>query len=127
MSHSSSIGAVFVYGTLMPGHLRWSIIEPYVVERWQDVVAGQLYDPGRGYPGARFDVSGRIPGWGLQLDGDRLTDAVDLLDEVEGPHLYTRVAVVTGVGRPAWSYRVDLDVTDMTPIDAWSRTVEEES
>ena len=121
------IGAVFVYGTLMPGHLRWSIIEPYVVERWQDVVAGQLYDTGRGYPGARFDAPGRIPGWGLRLDEARLADAVDLLDEVEGPHLYTRVEVVTGVGRPAWSYRVDLDVSRMTPIDAWTRDVEEES
>ena len=123
----TSIGSFFVYGTQMPGHLRWSVIEPYVAERWQDVVDGRLYDTGRGYPGARFDEPGRIPGWGLTIEPARVPEAVDLLDEVEGPHLYTRMAVTTGVGRPAWSYRVDLDVAEMTPIDAWSRTAEEES
>lgn len=117
---------VFVYGTLMPGHLRWHHIEPYVVERWQDKVPGQLYDTGRGYPGARFDEPGHIPGWGLRLDDARLDEALRLLDEIEGPHLYERVLVATGVGRPAWSYRMLLDADEMEPIAAWSHPAEAE-
>ncbi|MEM9606075.1 MAG: gamma-glutamylcyclotransferase [Actinomycetota bacterium] len=117
---------VFVYGTLMPGHLRWHHIEPYVVERWQDKVSGQLYDTGRGYPGARFEEAGHIPGWGLRLDEARLEEALDLLDEIEGPHQYERVLVDTGVGRPAWSYRMLLETDGMERIAAWSRTAKDE-
>jgi gamma-glutamylcyclotransferase (GGCT)/AIG2-like uncharacterized protein YtfP len=117
---------VFVYGTLMPGHLRWRHIEPYVVDRRQDHVPGQLYDTGRGYPGARFDEPGRIPGWALSLESALLDEALALLDEIEGPHLYDRVVVETGVGRPAWSYRMLLDPDGMEPIVAWSRSADEE-
>lgn len=96
-------GNVFVYGTLMPGRLRWPLIEPFVTSTGPAIVAGALYDTGRGYPAACFDEPGEIPGWLLGVDPDHRARAIDLLDRVEGPE-YHRVRVVTLDGRPAVSY-----------------------
>ncbi len=111
---------VFVYGTLMPGHLRWRLVADRVTEQWQDVVVGQLYDTGRGYPGARFDRPGRIPGWGLRLEATSCAETLELLDEVEGPELFARVRVEMSVGRPAWSYELRADPAGLDPITAWT-------
>lgn len=44
------MGWLFVYGTLMPGHLRWRHVAGDVAERRPGTIAGTLYDTGLGYP-----------------------------------------------------------------------------
>lgn len=41
---------LFVYGTLMPGRLRWPLVADDVVDRRPATVPGTLYDTGHGYP-----------------------------------------------------------------------------
>ena len=42
---------LFVYGTLLPGDVRWPLLERYVTgEGTSDAVAGLLYDTGLDYP-----------------------------------------------------------------------------
>lgn len=98
---------VFVYGTLMPGHLRWGLVAPYAVSHQPAEVDGVLYDTGRGWPAARFrrplgarpiaagqadlDAHTRIPGWLVELAPSATDDLLAQLDEVEG-------AVVDDVG-----------------------------
>ena len=92
--------AVFVYGTLTPGHSRWWVLEPFAGE-WEEASArGALYDTGRGFPAARFfDSATAIPGVRVQLRPDRLEEAVARLDEIEGEGtLYRRVRVTTSRG-----------------------------
>ena len=47
--------AVFVYGTLLPGHCRWPLVASYVDAHRPATVAGRLYDTRRDYPAAVFD------------------------------------------------------------------------
>jgi gamma-glutamylcyclotransferase (GGCT)/AIG2-like uncharacterized protein YtfP len=102
-ARSGDLVALFVYGTLMPGHCRWSTVEPFVADRQEATVAGRLYDTGWDYPAARFDEAGEIDGWLLVLHGGRLAEALAELDEVEGDE-YDRVVVTTRAGAAAWSY-----------------------
>ena len=113
---------VFVYGTLIPGDVRWPIIEPFVIDRRRVTVAGRVYDTGLGYPAARFDQQGTIRGWLLHLDPARLEHALTVLDEVEGAVVgyYRRVAVVTDGGAHAFSYEYGLPTTGLVDLDgAW--------
>ncbi|MEG3598897.1 MAG: gamma-glutamylcyclotransferase, partial [Actinomycetota bacterium] len=49
---------LFVYGTLLPGDVRWPLLERYVTgEGRPDAVSGLLYDTGLDYPAAIFDES----------------------------------------------------------------------
>jgi gamma-glutamylcyclotransferase (GGCT)/AIG2-like uncharacterized protein YtfP len=113
--------AVFVYGTLLPGQERWPLLEPYALEAREALVRGQIYDTGRGYPGALFDRPGSIPGALIELDPERLTDALTMLDEVEGVDLglYRRVLVHTDADEPAWSYAWADDPDALVPIERW--------
>ena len=102
---------LFVYGTLLPGEVRWPFLEPFVVgEGIADTVAGVLYDTGQGYPAAAFATSGssegRITGRVFELRGDRSGEALARLDELEGAvaGLYRRVEVTTTGGIGAWAY-----------------------
>jgi gamma-glutamylcyclotransferase (GGCT)/AIG2-like uncharacterized protein YtfP len=98
---------LFVYGTLRPGQQRWPFLEPFVSDEGRDVsVGGALYDTGNDYPAARFDRPGTIHGRVYSLRADRLDEALDLLDEVEGAvvDLFRRVAVTTSTGVEAWAY-----------------------
>lgn len=102
-----SVSALFVYGTLMPGHLRWPALRPYAVATERATVPGRLWDTGRGYPAARFGDAGdggEIPGVLVAVEPERIAEAVAVLDriEVEGV-LYRRVSVVTSAG-PAITY-----------------------
>jgi gamma-glutamylcyclotransferase (GGCT)/AIG2-like uncharacterized protein YtfP len=99
---------LFVYGTLLPGHLRWPLIESFVAATEPARVRGALYDTGRGYPAARFDVapgaaSESIDGVVVRFRRDRCDEAWALVEAIEGD-LYERVSVVTTDGRPVESF-----------------------
>ncbi|MDQ4133503.1 MAG: gamma-glutamylcyclotransferase [Actinomycetota bacterium] len=97
--------ALFVYGTLMPGQLRWPVLEPYAVATQPAHTTGRLWDTGSGYPAACFDdENDHIPGVFVRIAPDRLADVILMLDGIEGEGvLFRRVEVVTSAG-PAMSY-----------------------
>lgn len=103
-------GRLFVYGTLMVGHCRWPILEPFVEAGASgavpDRVSGRLFDTGRDYPAARFDLVGVIRGQSFVLRPSRMAEALRVLDGVEGgvEGDYRRVEVRTAAGLAAWSY-----------------------
>jgi gamma-glutamylcyclotransferase (GGCT)/AIG2-like uncharacterized protein YtfP len=106
------IAHLFVYGTLRPGQQRWPFLAPYVIDEGHDDSAtGTLYDTEHGYPAARFDGRDQIYGRIYALRIDRLTEALELLDEVEGAveDLFTRVTITTSSGRDAWAYQYSGD------------------
>jgi gamma-glutamylcyclotransferase (GGCT)/AIG2-like uncharacterized protein YtfP len=97
----STTSSVFVYGTLMPGHLRWGLLAPHAIDQRTAAVDGWLFDTGAGWPAARFamppvdstlDVAapgdhgpaGAIPGWYVEVASAALAHLLDQLDEVEG-------------------------------------------
>ena len=94
---------VFVYGTLMPGHLRWPAIEPFVAQQTLAAVPGRLYDTGFGYPGAVFAGDGQIEGWLLRLQPGQRGRAISVLDRIEG-NQYGPITVTTVDGVNALSY-----------------------
>ena len=105
---------LFVYGTLMPGRLRWGLVADDVRARREATVPGTLYDTGRGYPAVVLgaaDRSGadgpdpgvRVHGWVLGFDDAEAGAILDRLDAVEGPD-YRRVDVVTVDGTPCVTY-----------------------
>lgn len=98
---------LFVYGTLLPGEVRWHFLEPFVADGGrEDSVGGRLFDTGLGYPAARFGADGVIHGRSFALTLERLAEALGVLDEVEGAvdGLYGRREIVTASGRAAWAY-----------------------
>jgi gamma-glutamylcyclotransferase (GGCT)/AIG2-like uncharacterized protein YtfP len=101
------VDQVFCYGTLLPGQERWEFLAPFVVAHEPDQIAGRLYDTGLGYPAAFFDRVGVIHGVRFRLDPARLSEALSLLDEIEGAveGLYHRVAVVTATGVQVYAYQ----------------------
>lgn len=104
---------LFVYGTLRPGQQRWPHLAPFVVDDGRDDSAtGALYDTGHGYPAARFDHDRVIHGRVYELREERLDEALELLDEVEGAviDLFGRVAITTSSGVVAWAYEYHGDL-----------------
>ncbi|HEX6596208.1 MAG TPA: gamma-glutamylcyclotransferase family protein [Acidimicrobiales bacterium] len=91
---------VFVYGTLMPGELRWPALERFSVGWERATARGRMWDSGHGYPAVRFDAGGAaIPGVVVTLAPDRLAEAVATLDAIEGEgSLYRRIEIVTSAG-----------------------------
>jgi len=117
---------LFVYGTLLPGELRWRFLAPFVVARGEiDAVAGVLYDTGHGYPAASFDRSAcgnrTITGRVFELRAEESERALTELDEVEGAvaGLYRRVPVTTAAGLDAWAYEYGGGL-DLTTIECGS-------
>lgn len=111
---------LFVYGTLMPGDVRWPILERFVVDDGTpDRVRGHLYDTGLDYPAAIFDesVDSSVLGRRYRLDAARLEEALEVLDIEEDTvaGLYRRIAVTTGSGVTAWAYAYGTGL-DLTPI-----------
>ena len=96
--------SVFVYGTLKPGHLRWPIVAPFVASTDEAEVDGRLWDTGNDFPAARFGPPGTIRGVLLHLRDGVESEAIRLLDQVEGEFLYDRIEVQTTDGRPAIAY-----------------------
>lgn len=112
------VRALFVYGTLQPGDVRWSFLAPYAADDGTiDSVGGRLYDTGRGYPAATFGDDGVIHGRVFGLRPDTLDEALAVIDaeesSVEG--LYQRVVVETHGGRQAFAYAYGRGL-DLTPI-----------
>jgi len=111
---------LFVYGTLMPGDVRWPILERFVVDDGTpDRVLGRLFDTGLDYPAAIFDGSDDawVLGRRYRLDPERLAEGLEVLDieedTVDG--LYRRVVVTTETGTTAWAYAYGTGL-DLTPI-----------
>lgn len=123
MTDPTEIDRLFVYGTLRSGDVRWTMLEPFVIDAGRDDrVPGWLYDTGLGYPAAIFHGTGHrdapagdagaavdppmVRGTTFALLGAAIPQALDVLDleedTVEG--LYRRVAVVTERGVRAWAY-----------------------
>ena len=117
---------VFVYGTLMPGELRWPALRPFAVG-WEPVTArGRLWDTRMGYPAARFDGAhgdGQIPGFLITLDDRRLSGAVATLDRIEGEGVLYRRLTVTTSGGDAFSYEWLGSVEGLPELtEGWPRT-----
>ena len=111
---------LFVYGTLMPGDVRWPILKRFVVDDGTaDRVRGHLFDTGLEYPAAIFDdtVASWVLGRRYRLDAARLTEALEDLDIEEDTvaGLYRRVPVTTDSGVTAWAYAYGTGL-DLTPI-----------
>jgi gamma-glutamylcyclotransferase (GGCT)/AIG2-like uncharacterized protein YtfP len=112
---------VFVYGTTMPGHLRYPYIEAYVAEATPDSVDGRLYDTGQGYPAAVFGASTEtIEGYVLRLRPDRAVEALRAFTEMEAGLFHpTKVTTQRGIEASAYEW---LGPTDgLTPLRGkWS-------
>ena len=117
---------LFVYGTLRPGDVRWSMLEPFVVDGGvADTVAGRLFDTGLDYPAAVFGGDATIVGGTYLLHSDTLDEALEVLDEEEDTvlGLYRRVEVDTGRGVRAWAYEYGdgLELTEILSGDWFLR------
>jgi gamma-glutamylcyclotransferase (GGCT)/AIG2-like uncharacterized protein YtfP len=119
--------ALFVYGTLMPGHLRWPMLEPYSTGVRRATARGSLYDSGSGWPiahlvhdpGAEGDV---VPGWVVDLEPKALDLLLVVLDDMEGVDrgLYDRVVVDLLDGGRAWAYSSGTAVEGLSRISEWA-------
>jgi gamma-glutamylcyclotransferase (GGCT)/AIG2-like uncharacterized protein YtfP len=111
---------LFVYGTLMPGRLRWRLIADDVVRQRPSAVPGTLYDTGLGYPALVVGGDGWVPGWLLGFS-DRAPAVLAQLDGVEGPQ-YRRTDVTTVDGVAALTYAYIGDPAGFTVLDGpWDR------
>lgn len=110
---------IFVYGSAMPGEWGYDVIERFVESTHRDEVEGTLFDSGRGYPMAKFELGGTIPGFRLVLDEATLEDAMRALTQFEAGS-FAPVEVRTNSGATARAFEW-IGSTDGFPrIDAWS-------
>lgn len=114
---------LFVYGTLMPGHLRWPVLEPHAVG-WRPAAAeGHLYDTGQGWPAAVF-IPGDdlVRGWAVDLRPEVAELVMAHLDEVEGvaEGLFRRVEVALLGDDPAVAYELGPTPAGLLRIPAWT-------
>ncbi|MCB1038886.1 MAG: gamma-glutamylcyclotransferase [Acidimicrobiales bacterium] len=119
---------LFVYGTLLPGHLRWGLLAPDAVGWSPATVPGELWDTGRGWPAARFDPSSDtvVPGMVVEFAEHRLREMLADLDEMEGlgdppdplvdPYVRMRVGAA---GRRAWAYHATRIGARWTRVRSW--------
>ena len=113
---------LFVYGTLMPGRLRWPVLAPFAVGHRAATVPGTIFDSGCGWPVAVFaDGDAVVPGVLVDLDPSVLDTALPVLDEVEdtATDKLRRIVVTTSDGTTAWAYHCPHAVDGMTPIERW--------
>lgn len=128
-----TVDLLFVYGTLMPDHLRWPMLSPWASAWGPTTVPGELWDTGNGWPAARLvDGPDRVPGWWVRFEPGALDARLADLDAMEGigdppdPTLdpYVRVVVtVAGVGA-AWAYHATRREPHWRRIDRWEGQAE---
>lgn len=122
--------ALFVYGTLMPGHLRWRMLAAHALDQRPATVPGTLYDTGQGWPAAVFGrtpTQTRVPGWVVWFSADDLAGLLPGLDEMEGigpvPDAavdpYVRIRVPIDSVTEAWGWHATRIRSAWRPIDAW--------
>ena len=122
--------ALFVYGTLMPGHLRWPMLAADAIDQRPATVPGTLYDTGRGWPAAVFGLTatGRtVPGWVVWFPVRSLGALLPALDEMEGigpipdrsTDPYVRIRVPVDSVTEAWAYHATHTRSSWRAIDAW--------
>lgn len=114
---------VFVYGTLKPGESRWAMLAPYVREAIPGFVRGfsVCCAEGISYPFIKPAEDGIVRGYLCPLVPDTASQAIKLLDSIEGydprnvsDSLFVRerVLVTTTDGQNAesyaWGYRAGL-------------------
>jgi gamma-glutamylcyclotransferase (GGCT)/AIG2-like uncharacterized protein YtfP len=105
---------LFVYGTLLPGEVRWHHLAPYVTDDGTpDAVPGTLYDTGLGYPAFRATGTSFVHGRRFTLVPDTLAAALAHLDAVEGAvrGLYRRITVRSVAGFDVELYEYGADGT----------------
>jgi gamma-glutamylcyclotransferase (GGCT)/AIG2-like uncharacterized protein YtfP len=125
---AGTLTSLFVYGTLMPGHLRWPMLAPHAVGHRPAAARGRIYDSGQGWPVARLvdrtghDEDDLVPGWVVDLDGGAVDDLLVELDEMEGVDrgLYDRVVVDLVDGGTAWAYSCGTPVDELPRIPGWA-------
>ena len=118
---------VFVYGTLLPGDVRWRYLQQFVTDEGTvDAVDGSLYDTGFDYPAAVFEgpeaaegaVNGAvILGRTFEVAPELLDDCLAVLDveeDIAGGR-YRRVAIRTHGGADVWAYEYTFGF-DLSPI-----------
>ena len=114
---------LFVYGTLMPGHLRWAVLEPHAVSWRPTAVEGHLYDTGQGWPAAVFTPGeDLVRGWAVDLDPAVVDVVMAHLDEVEGVDagLFRRVEVALLGGEAVVAYELGPAPDGLTRIPEWT-------
>jgi gamma-glutamylcyclotransferase (GGCT)/AIG2-like uncharacterized protein YtfP len=97
---------LFVYGTLMPGQVRWPILGRFATGSPATAsVDGTLYNTGYGFPALFPEGSGTVPGIVIPLNPEQLDEALVVLDAIEGTAsgLFRRAWVKLG-GSGAWVY-----------------------
>jgi len=119
-----SITHLFVYGTLLPGDVRFHRLEPFVVDGgWSDAIEGRLFDTGQDFPAAIVDEraapGGLVIGRTFPLLTTSILRALEVLDEVEAVAggSYRRVTVMTRRGTTAWAYEYG-DGFELTAIES---------
>jgi len=107
---------LFVYGTTMPDHLRYPMIEEFVAEATPDRVTGRLFDSGSGYPAAKFTAGPEtIEGFVLRLRPERVFEARRTFTEIEAG-LFEQVSVETEGGVAATAYQWIGPTDELEPI-----------
>lgn len=94
----------FMYGTMMPGHLRYPEIDDFIRSTTRDRVEGQIFDSGASYPVAKFDAGDtEVQGYLLRILPGKEADAARTIAELEG-NLFRPVTVETRGGTEAIAY-----------------------
>jgi gamma-glutamylcyclotransferase (GGCT)/AIG2-like uncharacterized protein YtfP len=116
---SSTEAYIFVYGTTMPGHLRYSDIEDFVAETSLASVPGRLYDSGNGFPAAKFgggSNAGMIKGYLLRLRPERVAEAKRAFTAFEAG-MFEPVSVTTDGGVTATAYEWIDSIDGLSRVD----------
>jgi gamma-glutamylcyclotransferase (GGCT)/AIG2-like uncharacterized protein YtfP len=119
------VTTMFVYGTLMPGRLRWPLVEAHVGAHRPAAVAGTLLDTGYGYPALVLEGPGTVHGVAVDLRADSEQEAIELLDEIEG-RAYRRVEVTSTDGERLETYvwAASTDGFEPIPSGRWAAAQE---
>ena len=94
--------ALFAYGLLQPGQESWRLVGPHAAGLPRPaVVAGAVFDTGRGYPAWLPDRAGSTPGVIVALrDPAALLPGLDAYEGTE----YERIRVTADDGTVCWAY-----------------------